>query len=223
MDTFVIEPLPRQLPANLLTHAQTVETATIGHFLQTGFTDSGIQGLIPEMRVAGTAVTVMAPTDDGTVISHVVSQLRPGDVLVIDRNGSTQACWGAILTRAAEHRGALAVIVDGFITDRQALSTSGFPVWSRGSAPLTTKLRGLGGSINRPITCGGTVVHPGDLVLADESGVVFLPPESAMSIVTHALDLQAREIEILARLDAGESLATISGTAALIDKRKSSG
>lgn len=221
MPPFQINPMPEQLSEDLRSNARVIDTATIGHFREYGFADPRIQGLIPGVRVAGTAVTVMAPGDDGTAISYIVSRLRPGDILVIDRSGHAQACWGEILTRAATVRGITGVVIDGYITDRHAIAEAGLPVWSLGPAPLTTKLRGRGGSINRPVDCGGAVVHPGDLVLADDNGVAFLSPGEALSVIQHASGLQSREAEILARLDAGESLADISGVTELIERKNS--
>lgn len=115
-------------------------------------------------------------------------------------------------TRAAQARGLAGAVIDGFVTDRSSILTSGFPVWCRGRSPVTTKLRGLGGDINVPISCGGVRVRPGDIVLADENGVAVLDPAQAEEFAARARQMQADEIAVFERLAAGETLAEISQT-----------
>ncbi len=92
---------------------------------------------------------------------------------------------------AARQRGALGIVVDGVCTDRAELQELGLPVFARGTSLLTTKLLGTpDGALNLPVTCGGVVVHPGDLVLADENGVLFLRPSEAAALLP---EVEARE------------------------------
>lgn len=194
-----------------------VETATLGHLLGDGFMAPAIQPLLEDSRVCGPALTVSLPAQDGVVLAHAVTLARPGDVLVIDRQGDRRhACWGAVMTAAALAAGVAGVVIDGFVTDVAAIRAAGLPVWCRGRSPLTTKLLGEGGSIHAEIACGGVAVRPGDLILADESGVCVLDPAEAEGLAGRALAMQEAEPGIIARLMAGEKLDEINGARGLI-------
>jgi 4-hydroxy-4-methyl-2-oxoglutarate aldolase len=191
-----------------------VETATIGHFLDDGFMVPAIQCLVEGVRICGPALTASLPGDDGAALSRAVSRAQPGDVLVVDRQGDDRhACWGAVMTAAAQAAGIVGVVIDGFVTDVGAIRAAGLPVWCRGRSPLTTKIRD-GGTVGGAIRCGGAAVRPGDLVLADENGVLVLGPRGAAEVAHRALALQAAEPAVIARLQAGETLAEINGVGA---------
>lgn len=188
-----------------------IETATLGHFLETGFMAPSLQALLPERRIFGPALTVRMNGDDGTALVQALSLAQPGQVIVVDRCGDIRhACWGAVTTCAAQERGIVGAVIDGFLTDRSAILAAGFPIWSRGRSPITTKPRGFGGDINVPINCGGAAVRPDDIVLADESGVVVLEPAEAQALAERAQAIQDKELLILERLKAGETLAEIT-------------
>ncbi|MEP3332195.1 RraA family protein [Sedimentitalea sp.] len=188
-----------------------VETATLGHFLETGFMAPSLQALLPDSRIFGPALTLRMQGDDGAALVDALSAAEPGQVIVVDRCGDLRhACWGAVTTCAAQARGVAGAVIDGFVTDRSAITDARFPVWCRGRSPITTKPRGIGGDINVTIHCGGVAVHPGDLVLADESGVVVLDPSEAQAHIDRARRMQEDELVILERLRAGETLAEIT-------------
>jgi regulator of RNase E activity RraA len=133
-------------------------------------------------------------------------------VLVVDRLGDDKyACWGGGVTVAAKAAGAAGGIVDGPCTDIQEIEDSDFPVWCRGMAPITTRLYNLGGMLNMPISCGGVVVNPGDVVIADDSGVLILPPEEAEQVADDALARQEKGLANQERVAAGEKLGELSG------------
>lgn len=101
-------------------------------------------------------------------------------------------------------------------TDIAAIRQRKLPVWSRGLAAKTTKMRNLGGAMNQPIAIGGVVVRAGDAVLADENGILVLPPEELPAITARTLQMQADELALLKRLHAGEILPEISGASAMV-------
>ncbi|MCC5901898.1 MAG: RraA family protein [Halomonas sp.] len=195
------------------------ETATIGHFRDSGFVDPAIHSLLAQTRVVGTAVTLSLPPTDGTLLNHAMRLVRPGDILIIDRQGDDRhACWGGVMTHVAKKLGIGGVIIDGMATDAQTIQEQEFPVWCRGVSALTTKLAGLGGTMNMPVTVGGLVIHPGDIILADENGVLVIPAQEAVTIASKAITLQQQEEVILQRVAQGECLPDISGATEIIER-----
>lgn len=209
---FEIRPLPPQMPAALRARLEAVETATVGHILHAGFVDPEIRAVLPHRRIVGTAVTVQIPGADSTLLHHMLGLLRPGDVLVVDRCGDRRhACIGGVVAGVCKKAGVAAAIIDGPATDVGEIVEQEMPVWCRGVSSLTTKLLGLRSAANVPVAIGGVAVSPGDVVLADDSGVVVLPPYLADEICAEALAMQARVGTMLERLHAGEKLGDISG------------
>ncbi len=215
--SFVLRELPMQVSPHLIEKLSRCETATIGHRRQQGFADRALQCILPGRRVAGTAVTLALPGQDSTLLHHVLGLLRPGDVLVVDRLGDDRhACVGGGVAVAAKAAGAVAAIVDGPCTDFSEIRAEDFPIWCRGAAPITTRLLGIGGAFNTAVNCGGASVNPGDAVVADESGVLFLPTDVAEAAADWALDKQKSEPGIHERLRAGEKFGDISGATELV-------
>lgn len=220
MKDFVKNPLPQSLASTLLDKLARVETATVGHFLHSAFMDSSLAAVDAKHRIAGTAVTLRLAANDSTLLHDVVSMLRPTDVLVIDRSGDTRhACWGGVVTNAAAICGFAGAVIDGPVTDVGEILKRQFPIWSRGRSAITTKLYAQSGAFNVPIACGGVPVMPGDAIVADESGVIVLSAHQADSVAERALAMQRNELDLIARLEAGESLGQISGASAMIAEK----
>lgn len=214
---YTIKDMPPIFDSELLSALRQCDTATIGHFESRGFLDPTIISLLPKAKIAGVAVTLSLPPEDGTLLSHALGLLRRDDVLIINRQGDNRhACWGEVLTTAAQEIGVAGVIIDGMATDMNAIQTKQFPVWARGISALTTKLAGIGGSMNESVTISSETVMPGDIVLADESGIVIIQRNNVERIIQTALKLQEQEQEILQRIRAGESLSDISGATKLL-------
>ncbi len=215
--SFVVRDLPPPVAPHIVEKLARAETATIGHVRQQGFADRAVQGIIPGRRVAGTAVTLALPGQDSTLLHHILGLLRPGDILVVDRMGDDKhACLGGGVAVAAKASGAIAAIVDGPCTDFSEIRAEDFPIWCRGPSPITTRLLGIGGAFNTVISCGGAAVNPGDAVVADESGVLFLPPDTAEAAADWALEKQKNEPGIHVRLRAGEKFGDISGATDIV-------
>lgn len=214
---FDIRQMPEPLPPHLRDLAVQAEPATIGHFRLLGFPDSGIRPLFTVPRIAGPAVTLALPASDSTLLHHAVGMLRPGDVVVIDRLGDNRhACLGGGVAYAIAKAGVAAVIVDGPCADPAEIRELGLPVWARGFSSITTRLQGIGGAMNVPVSCGGAVVAPGDLVIADEGGIVFMPRGEGPAQCEQALKLQRMEQQGLPLLSAQRPLGELTGASELV-------
>ena len=210
---FVINALPPQLAADHLHLLQQAEPATIGHFLDFGFVDPAIRAQWQLPRIAGTAVTVRCAGTDSTIVHYALGQLRPGDVLVIDRAGDTRhAAVGGGVAFAARAAGARGIIIDGVATDIGEIRDYKLPVWSRGLSTVTTKRLFQQGEFCVPISCGGVPVHPGDAILADENGVLVLNPAEIADAARRAIQMQADEGPRLAEVAKGAKLPELNGT-----------
>lgn len=187
-----------------------IETATFGHVLDEGFMAPEIQSLFPQARCFGPVVTVSLPDDNGYILPAALDEVKPGDVLVISCPDSDRhACWGEVMATAAKCSGISGVIIDGFVTDLHALTKNGLPVWCKGRSPLTTKRRHKDGTINQPVVCGGTIVTPGDWILADENGVLCLAPEIFIKYIDEVEEIQRCEPFLIERINKGERLNKI--------------
>jgi regulator of RNase E activity RraA len=214
---FTLNSLPPQLSPALVEKLVRAEPATIGHFRHWGFMDPGIKALQPDVRIAGPAVTVHQPGVDGTIIGYALGQLRPGDVLVVDRCGDTRhAGFGGVVCYAAKVAKVAGVIIDGMVADLGEIRRYGVPVWCRGLSSITTKRIGMAGSFCLPVSCGGVAVRAGDVIIADEVGVVVMDPADAEAAADRAIAMPDAEAATKARLDAGEKLPDISGASKVL-------
>ncbi|WP_448108754.1 RraA family protein [Pseudomonas azerbaijanoccidentalis] len=197
--------------SQLIDQLNAVSFPTLGHFLEEGFADSQLRAMVPNVKVAGRALTLKLVGADAIAVNQALAQIKPGDVLVIDTGGDHRhAPVGAVTSCAARCAGALGIVVDGAVTDLLELREAGLPVFARGTSLLTTKLHGRGDSeINRPIHCAGVTVNPGDWVLADDNGVLFIDMATAASVIEQALASDSAEPRLLERLRAGEPVSQV--------------
>jgi RraA family protein len=153
---------------------------------------TAISSLTENLSVVGPACTVKVFPGDNLMVHKAHDLVQPGDVLVIDASSSMMtAVLGDLICTKARHRGVAGVIVDGLVRDLPAIKALGdFPVFARGVTPLGPLHRGPG-EVNYPVSCGGIVVHPGDLIVGDGNGVVVVPTESIEELLTR-LDARRR-------------------------------
>lgn len=182
----IINTKVRRLDENLIERFRHISPSELGHALEFGFINNEI-GLLDKSKetyVVGTAITARIPATDSTMVYKAMTYSKPGDILVIDMQGEKRhACWGEMTTLTAKRFNLAAVVVDGPNTDSKEIKEIGFPVFSKGQSNLTTKIRGFIGDVNVPICCGGTVVCPGDLILANNDGVVVIPYDFADRLI----------------------------------------
>ncbi|CDN51123.1 RraA family protein [Neorhizobium galegae] len=218
MKKYHIGSVPKQVDPELIARFESVEVATIGHFRHRGFVHHSISPVVePGRTLVGTAVTVAIPATDSTLLHHAIGFIRPGDFLFVDRLGDDRhACIGGGVAFAIKTAGAIGVVLDGPCTDVEEILELDLPFWSRGVSGITTRLNDLGGSLNLPISCGNVPVLPGDIVVADASGVVVIPVDEAEEVVEEAIARQARAGRNKDKIAAGEKLGDLSGASRLV-------
>lgn len=220
-DAYTINPMPPQMDATRAERLARVEAATLGHYLHAGFADTGLRPINPGKRIAGAAVTVQIAGPCSTLLYYAMDQVRPGDVLVIDRAGDTRhACWGGFMAAVARIRGLAGVIVDGCVTDPQAIIAEGVPTWGRATSAITTKLLNMGGTFNGPVSIGGVAINPGDAVLADDCGIVVVPAHRLDALTEEALAEQAEEGDWVKKVEAGARLQDLVDIEAMMKAAK---
>jgi 4-hydroxy-4-methyl-2-oxoglutarate aldolase len=155
-------------------------------------------------HISGTAVTVSVPPCDNWMIHVAVEQCQPGDIMVIAPTSFSDAGYfGDLLGASLKAHGVAGVVLDGGCRDIAVLKAAGFPVWSKAISAQGTVKETLG-DVNIPIVCGGQIVAPGDVIIADDDGVVVVPRDNAPGIAAKSAAREAREDQIRLRYEAGE-------------------
>jgi regulator of RNase E activity RraA len=177
---------------------------------------TGIAPLVPVTAVvAGPVITVrVGPRPDDRPRPHLgataIATASPGDVIVVDHRGRLDvSAWGGLLSLAAQRRGVAGVIVDGACRDVDEARALGFPVFARAAVPVTARGRIVEESCGGPVAIGGVPVATGDWVIADSTGVVFVPGDRAEEVAGLAEQISAREAAMADAVRRGESIVDV--------------
>ena len=166
------------------------------------FMDAGIRSR-SALPLCGLAVTVNARPADNLMIHKALQVATPGDVVVVSTGGNTtSAVFGELMCHTATAARLGGIVVDGAIRDVEGITRLGFPAYSRTVSPGSCDKDGPG-EINVPISCGGTVVHPGDIIVGDADGVAVVPRADAEVVLELVAELTTRESRRIAEIQAG--------------------
>lgn len=189
----------------------------------------GIRPVWPCARIVGRAVTVkVKPVGLEKPKQHLgtlaIEVAQKGDVIVVDNGARTDvSAWGGLLSLASRLKGLSGVVVDGACRDVDESREVGFPVFARAVVPVTARGRIMQQSVNEEVQFAGVQVHPGDLVIADGSGVVFIPRPHEKEVIAEAEAIAARESKMGEAIRSGRSVVEVMeslGYESMLDKGK---
>lgn len=177
----------------------------------------GLSAVSAGRRIAGAAITVQLGPDDGRaskrhLCTAAVDAARPGQIIVIAHGGRTDvAGWGGILSKGAVRNGAEGIVIDGACRDVDEGREMELPIYAKACVPITARSRIIELDWDVPVTIAGIDVAPGDLVLADASGVVFVPLAHAEEAIATAEKIVAKERLMATEVDRGSAMAQVMG------------
>ena len=209
-----VHPRPDTLDRSTVEAYRSVAPATLGHALETAMEPS-IRALWRPVKLVGPALTVETTRDLYAAVNEAVAIAQPGDVLVVATGRDPRhAITGEFTLRTAQEHGIAGMVVDALMADARALESMQFPVFCWGSSPallsaVPRQSREPQGALNVPVEVGGVLVNPGDLVLADDDGVLIATPDEARAYLATCQAMEEGEEYARNQLAAGRRLSEV--------------
>jgi regulator of RNase E activity RraA len=186
-----------RIDPELVAGYQGVSPSILGHFHRLRFMDHGIKPLLPGTMLAAPAFTIRAPHADLSAMMSAREGAAAGDVIVVDQVGEREhACLGEFRALFSIRAGHAGFVIDGAVTDVVELREMGFPIFTRTVSALVGKRLDVDGASQGPVVVGGVVVHPGELIVADDNGVCVLSEQEAREMLPRVREVIAREAEM---------------------------
>ena len=200
---FRILPSPPRLPDEVLGRFRGLASSNLADAMgRFNFMDPAIQSR-SSLLLCGLAVTVNARPADNLMVHKALQVATPGDIIVVSTGGNTtSAVFGELMCHTATAAGLGGIVVDGAIRDVEGITRLGFPAYSRTVSPGSCDKDGPG-EINVPISCGGAVVNPGDIIVGDADGVAVVPRGDAEIVLKAVAELMTREAKRIAEIKSG--------------------
>ena len=201
---FRVLPSPPAIEPELLERFRGMASSNLSDAMgRFRYMDGGMQSR-SGLALCGVAVTVLTRPADNLMVHKALEVARPGEIVVVCTCGNlTSAVFGELMCHTAVGAKVGGLVVDGAIRDVEGITRLGFPAYSRSVSPGSCDKDGPG-EINVPISCGGTVVAPGDIIVGDSDGIAVVPREVADDVLILVGQIQSREKERIAEIRAGQ-------------------
>ena len=192
-------------PLDIVDQLAPIGTATVHEAIgRRGYVGPELKPIQQNVKVAGTAVTVLSHPGDNGMIHAAVEVCQEGDILVVTTTApSTHGMFGDLLATSLMARGVRGLVMDAAVRDTQDLREMGFPVWTRHVSCQGT-VKNTPGSVNVPVSIDGTIITPGDIICADDDGVVVVERPEAAFALEKSNERLDKEAATRAKLEAGE-------------------
>lgn len=185
-----------------------------------GYVDADLYQAVPGSRAAGPARTVLCAQDDNLMVHAVMPEVKPGDVIVLSMpEPRAVALVGDLLATQAQVAGAAAILIDASIRDTEELAQMGLPIWSR-YVRVKGALKETAGELNVPVTVGGTLINPGDVLVLDADGVAIVPADRVAEVLAASLAREEKEAIKRAKLQSGLNSYDLDGLRAVVEAQR---
>jgi len=183
-----------------------------------GAMDCSIKPIKPGSKICGRAVTVKTHLGDNLMLHKALAMAEAGDIIVADTGMCTEAAsWGDIMSVQAKYKGVSGLVLNGSVRDVAEIRAMDFPVYCAGVS-IKGLMKDSLGTVNHPICCGSVTVYPGDIVVADDDGVVVIPLGSAEETIIKARQREEREADMIRSIRSGERMYDMLGFAEVFER-----
>lgn len=209
---------PPRLPLAEFEELEQFGTSTVHEVIgRKGYLGPTIRPVLQGSRIAGNALTVTCPPGDNLMAHVALDQVRPDDIMVVAPTSScTDGYFREVFATALRQRGARGLVTDTGVRDVAELRAEGFPVWSRAVSAQGT-VKATAGTVNLPVVIGTVIIFPGDVIVADDDGVVCVPRAEVAGAIQRSMERVAKEVANMKALRAGGNSVDLHGLRSRVD------